>query len=128
MKGNRKRDTKPEIALRAALHRGGLRFRKDFPLRPDTGRLIRADVVFPRRRVAVFVDGCFWHDCPEHGTRPRVNEGYWRPKLCRNVERDRETDDRLQRAGWLVVRVWEHEEVSDVVVQIRAALNRPPCP
>jgi DNA mismatch endonuclease (patch repair protein) len=125
MRGNRKRDTKPEIAIRSSLHRSGLRFRKDFPIRADSGRPIRADIVFPRARVAVFVDGCFWHRCPQHGTSPRSNSGYWRPKLDRNVERDREVDRRLTDAGWTVVRVWEHEDPEDAARQIGETL-RPP--
>lgn len=120
MKGNRKRDTKPEVALRALLHRAGLRFRKDYALRPDDGPLIRADIVFPRRRVAVFVDGCFWHSCPEHGTQPRSNSSYWGPKLARNRERDQEVDTRLHAAGWKVVRVWEHEDLGAAARQIEA--------
>lgn len=108
MRGNRKRDTRPEVDLRSALHRAGLRFRKDFAVRPDEGRVIRVDVAFPRARVAVFVDGCFWHRCPKHGNDPRSNSSYWGPKLARNVERDREVNTRLAAAGWRVVRIWEH--------------------
>jgi DNA mismatch endonuclease, patch repair protein len=124
MKGNRKRDTRPEVALRAALHRDGLRFRKDFPIRPDAGRLIRADVVFTRPRVAVFVDGCFWHACPDHGTQPRSNRDYWKAKLARNVERDSENDERLRRAGWYVVHVWEHEVAAEAAARVRNELER----
>jgi DNA mismatch endonuclease (patch repair protein) len=123
MRGNRKRDTQPETALRLALYRQGLRYRKDYPIRPDSGRPIRADIVFPRRRVAVFVDGCFWHGCPRHGTQPRSNTRYWTLKLARNVERDREVDTRLRDGGWTVVRVWEHEAVPDAVVRVRTALG-----
>jgi len=123
MNGNRKRDTRPEVALRAALHRSGLRFRKVFQIRPDDGRLIRPDVVFTRQRVAVFLDGSFWHACPEHGTRPRSNTGYWAPKLARNVERDREIDKRLLATGWTGVRVWEHEPVIDAVDKVQSALR-----
>jgi DNA mismatch endonuclease (patch repair protein) len=109
MQGNRATDTGPELALRSELHRRGYRFRKSAaPLRSVR---CRADVVFTRARVAVFVDGCFWHRCPEHGTRPRTHSGYWRAKLDRNVARDRRNDDALRSAGWTVVRVWEHEEV-----------------
>jgi DNA mismatch endonuclease (patch repair protein) len=108
MKANGKRDTKPEVRLRSALHHLGLRFRKDYPIRPDTGRLIRADIAFPKARIAVFVDGCFWHACPDHGNTPRSNSAYWEPKLRRNVERDHRSDQRLRRADWDVIRVWEH--------------------
>jgi DNA mismatch endonuclease (patch repair protein) len=124
MKGNGKRDTKPEVAVRSALHRAGLRFRKDYPIRPGAGRLIRADVVFTRSHVAVFVDGCFWHACPDHGTKPQSNTAYWQAKLARNVERDREVDKRLRAAGWTVVRAWEHEDVTDVVERVRVAYTR----
>lgn len=119
MRGNRKRDTRPEIELRSALHRAGLRFRKDFAVRPDEGRVIRVDVAFPRAHVAVFVDGCFWHRCPEHGNEPRSNSTYWGPKLARNVERDRGVDARLAAAGWRVVRVWEHS-VGDLGARMAA--------
>jgi DNA mismatch endonuclease (patch repair protein) len=125
MRSNRKRDTKPEVTLRSGLHRAGLRFRKDLPLRPDNGRQIRVDVAFTRQRVAVFVDGCFWHSCPIHGRLPRSNPSYWRPNLARNTERDREVDGRLEQAGWTVVRVWEHDNLADSLAKIRAAL-RPP--
>src|SRR3954471_18689778 len=86
-----RRDTAPELALRRELHRLGLRYRVDVAPAPSRSRR-RADVVFSRQRIAVFVDGCFWHGCEEHGVRPRANAEYWRAKLRRNVERDRETD------------------------------------
>lgn len=111
MKGNRSTDTRPEVALRSELHRRGLRFRKGVGLRP-ADRLRRVDIVFPRERLAVFVDGCFWHGCAEHGNRPKVNTEYWSAKLARNVARDREVDRELASAGWTVIRVWEHEDVS----------------
>jgi len=88
----RRRDTKPELALRRALHGRGYRYRKDLRLDLDSGARVRPDIVFTARRVAVFVDGCFWHCCPEHGTRPANNTWYWEPKLARNVERDRAAD------------------------------------
>jgi DNA mismatch endonuclease, patch repair protein len=107
MQANHGTDTKPEQAIRSALHRLGLRFRKH--QRPVAGIRCTADVVFPRSRVAVFVDGCFWHGCPQHGTRPKTNSHYWDAKLARNGERDRRNDVLLRDAGWTVVRVWEHE-------------------
>src|SRR5438309_7395046 len=105
MQRQRTRDTAPEIALRSELHRRGLRYRVDCAPLPGLRR--RADVVFRSARVAVYVDGCFWHACDAHGTLPRSNAFYWEAKLARNVERDRETDSRLTEAGWVVIRVWE---------------------
>jgi DNA mismatch endonuclease (patch repair protein) len=117
MLGNRRRDTKPEVALRSALHRAGLRFRKD--LRVDLGTSKpRPDVVFTRVKVAVFVDGCFWHSCPKHGTKPTRNADYWLPKLARNVERDRKQDADLVEHGWRVVRIWTHEPLEDSVKRV----------
>jgi DNA mismatch endonuclease, patch repair protein len=126
MRGNKKRETRPEIAVRSALHHAGLRFRKDYPIRPDNGRPIRVDIAFPRRRVAVFIDGCFWHRCPEHGNEPRVNTTYWGPKLTRNVTRDHEVDERLRQAGWAIVRIWEHEPPTAAVNRVRSALQEWP--
>lgn len=122
MQGNRKTDTRPERLLRSELHRRGLRFRKNYPIKPDNGRLVRPDVVFTRARIAVFVDGCFWHRCPAHGTRPHGNTEYWKPKLDRNVARDRETDRRLENAGWRVLRVWEHEEAAWAADRVQQAV------
>jgi len=122
MRANPRCDTKPETALRSALHRLGLRFRKDLPLRL-ADRIVRPDVVFTRARLAVFVDGCFWHRCPEHGNVPRANGAYWGPKLERNVARDRAVDDALAAAGWRVVRAWEHEDVADVAAAVAARLR-----
>ena len=118
----RRTDTKPEVALRSALHRAGYRYRKD--LRLDLGVVkARPDIVFTRARVAVFVDGCFWHACPEHSKPPSQNTGYWGPKLARNVERDRRYDEALTEAGWTVVRVWEHEPLTDAVAAVADALR-----
>lgn len=121
MLGNRRVDTKPEVAVRRALHRAGLRFRKDYRLDLD-GLRVRPDVVFTRRKVAVFVDGCFWHSCPAHGKRPSRNADYWLPKLERNVERDRQQDAALRAHGWHVIRAWEHEAVDEVVRRVISAL------
>ena len=120
----RRADTKPEKALRSALHAAGFRFRKD--LRLDLGDTKpRPDIVFTRSKVAVFVDGCYWHSCPEHGSRqPGRNADYWTPKLARNVERDREHDRALRAAGWTVVRIWEHAQVSEAVEMVTATLAR----
>ena len=122
MQANRRRDTSPEVALRSALHRGGLRYRCDYLLRIDTHR-VRPDIVFTKRRVAVFVDGCFWHCCPDHGRLPQVNSGYWTPKLQRNQDRDARNNQALRDAGWKVVRIWEHESVDSAVTQVVEALS-----
>ena len=124
MKANRRTDTKPELALRAALHALGYRYRKDFRLDLPLRR-VRPDVAFTRRKVAVFVDGCFWHACPEHGSKPKSNEWYWSPKLARNVERDRAADEALVQAGWTVVRLWEHTPLPDAVALVVHAVGEP---
>jgi DNA mismatch endonuclease, patch repair protein len=123
MRAIRRTDTKPEIALRRALHRQGYRFRKDYRLDLADGKRVRPDIAFTARRVAVFVDGCFWHACPEHGSRPANNVWYWEPKLRKNVERDRAADAALSAAGWDVVRVWEHEPIDAAVKAVLAALG-----
>jgi DNA mismatch endonuclease, patch repair protein len=123
MRANRRTNTKPEVVLRAALHRLGYRYRKDHRLDLAGGVRVRPDIVFTARKVAVFVDGCFWHVCPEHGREPTVNEWYWTPKLRRNVERDRAADAVLAAAGWKVVRVWEHTAVDDALAVVLAVLG-----
>jgi DNA mismatch endonuclease (patch repair protein) len=102
-----RRDTNPEVSLRRVLHSRGLRFRIHRKVATIPRREI--DIVFPRERVAVFVDGCFWHSCPEHGTMPAANRNFWEAKLAANHRRDADTDARLRAADWLVIRVWEHE-------------------
>jgi DNA mismatch endonuclease (patch repair protein) len=117
MRANRSRDTGPELALRRELHRRGLRYRVNFA--PVPGLRCRPDVVFTRRRLAVFVDGCFWHSCPLHATQPTANADWWREKLETNVRRDRRNDRNLAEAGWRVIRLWEHtplEEAADRIV------------
>lgn len=116
MRANRGRDTRPESDLRAELHRRGLRFRKH--ARPLAAFRCQADVLFRSARVAVFVDGCFWHGCPQHGRQPSTNTAYWALKLQRNRERDRRNDDMLTAAGWVVIRVWEHEEMDAVATAV----------
>lgn len=124
MRANRRTDTKPELALRRALHGRGYRYRKDYRLDLANGARVRPDIAFTARRVAVFVDGCFWHVCPEHGTSPAANTWYWEPKLRRNVQRDRAADEALTAAGWEVVRVWEHESLEAAVTAVIDALDR----
>jgi DNA mismatch endonuclease, patch repair protein len=120
MKANRQTNTSPELALRSALHRAGFRFRTH--LRPVRSIRCTADVVFPRQRVAVFVDGCYWHGCPEHGTWPSTNSAYWTAKIRGNMERDRRNDALLADAGWLVIRLWEHETTAKGVERVAAAI------
>lgn len=116
-----RRDTLPELAIRSELHRRGLRFRVDRA--PLPGLRSRADIVFGPARVAVNVDGCFWHSCPEHGTMPKANAEWWEQKLRRNRERDAETDRALREAGWEVVRIWEHEDPVEAADRVIGVLN-----
>ena len=123
MQGNRSRDTKPELVLRSILHRRGLRYRVS--ARPIPGVRRTADLVFPRVKVAVFVDGCFWHGCPTHYRQPGSNVDYWVAKVDRNVCRDQEVDSILRDAGWTVVRVWEHDDPISVADRVeRVVRNR----
>ena len=108
MQANKRRDTKPELRIRSALFGLGLRFRVD--RRPDAAISGRADVVFPGRRVAVFVDGCYWHGCPSHYVAPSTNAAYWSAKVDGNRRRDATTSAALAAAGWTVIRIWEHED------------------
>lgn len=121
MRGNRSKNTTPEMKLRSMLHRRGLRYRVDAPPTPGTRR--RADVVFPRERVAVFVDGCFWHGCPEHYRPSTRNIAFWEEKLATNRSRDAQTTEALVAAGWTVIRVWEHEDMSEAAERIEAAVR-----
>lgn len=102
MSSIRSTDTAPELALRARLWRGGLRFRKHYGAE-------KIDIAFPHEKVAIFVDGCFWHGCPLHSHLPKTNEGYWHPKLAKNAARDIAATKRLEAEGWTVLRIWEHE-------------------
>lgn len=120
MKGNAT-STKPERALRSRLHQRGLRFRVGTAPLPTFRR--KADIVFPRQQLAVFVDGCYWHGCPDHGRVPSTNNGYWAAKLRRNAERDRDTDQVLADNGWTVIRVWEHEDFEAAAAAIDGAVQ-----
>ena len=115
-------DTAPELAIRRGLHRQGLRYRVNFPPLPRSRRR-RADIVFTRARVAVFVDGCFWHGCPEHGTLPKNNRDWWRQKIEANRARDLETDEQLRTNGWTVLRFWEHDAPESAVAEIVRAVK-----
>ena len=121
MKRVRSRDTLAELALRRELHRRGRRF---FVQRHILRDRRTVDIVFPTAKLAVFVDGCFWHACPLHGTQSHTNTVWWQEKLARNVQRDRCTDNQLQAAGWNVIRVWEHENASDAADRVEIALRK----
>lgn len=116
MQSNKGRDTKPELALRRAAHALGLRYRVSVRPVPTIRRT--ADLVFTRAKVAVFLDGCFWHGCPEHHTKSATNAEYWAEKVRRNRERDGETDQIFAVAGWQVLRVWEHEDPAEAAERI----------
>jgi DNA mismatch endonuclease (patch repair protein) len=116
------RDTAAELAVRRELHRMGLRYRVERPIVPGTRR--RVDIAFGPAKVAVLIDGCFWHGCPDHGTLPaETNRDFWSSKIARNRERDRDTDQRLKAAGWHVVRVWEHERPDEAAHRIADAVR-----
>ncbi|WP_445189933.1 very short patch repair endonuclease [Pseudonocardia sp. Cha107L01] len=122
MQAQRTRDTRPELELRRFLHALGMRYRVDRAPLPGMRR--RADLVFGPARVAVYVDGCFWHGCAHHGNRPARNSEYWEAKLDGNRRRDADTDAKLTAAGWLSLRVWEHEPVEDAAARIAASVRR----
>lgn len=121
MLANRRRDTRPELAVRSRLHALGYRYRVDF--RALDRQRLRVDIAFTRAKVAVLIDGCFWHSCPDHATFPKSNSTYWHPKLRRNAERDIENSRLLAEAGWLVLRFWEHESPESVVDTIAGVLE-----
>ncbi|MFH8223026.1 very short patch repair endonuclease [Streptomyces sp. NPDC018057] len=116
------KDTAAELLVRRLLHAAGLRYRVEYPV-PGMARR-RIDVAFTSVKVAVLIDGCFWHGCPEHATQPKANAQWWRQKLDRNMARDAETTDHLVAAGWEVLRFWEHEPAPDVALRIAAAVER----
>ncbi|MEU7529702.1 very short patch repair endonuclease [Saccharothrix sp. NPDC042600] len=121
MSRQRSRDTGIEVALRRELHRLGLRYRVH--RRPVRAVRREADVVFGPAKVAVFVDGCFWHGCPDHGTWPKRNSDFWRTKIESNQARDVNTDKVLAEAGWLSIRVWEHEDPATAAAKIHATIQ-----
>ena len=122
MVANRGRDTSPELAVRQLLYRLGLRYRVNY--QPETSLRRSVDIVFTRARIAVFIDGCFWHSCPQHGSLPRANAEFWASKLGRTQERDAETNAALAKLGWRVLRYWEHEAPSRVVTMVVAELTQ----
>lgn len=121
MQGNKSRDTKPELRIRSILHARGLRYRVAY--RPLPAVRMTADVVFTKAKVALFVDGCFWHGCPEHYKRPARNAEYWVPKIERNIERDASADAALMAAGWSVLRAWEHESPESVADRVESLVR-----
>ncbi|MFJ2006501.1 very short patch repair endonuclease [Streptomyces chartreusis] len=122
MQAIRNRDTKPEWLIRRLVHAQGLRYR--VAAKPLPGLRRTADMVFRPAKVAVFIDGCYWHGCPEHYVPPRTNPGYWSDKVARNIARDRDTDQRLEEAGWTVLRFWEHEPSEDCAARIAAEVEK----
>jgi DNA mismatch endonuclease, patch repair protein len=124
MRSNTGRDTKPELALRRAVHALGLRYYVN--RRPLRSVRRTADLVFPRVKVAVFLDGCFWHGCPEHHTVAKTNAEFWAAKVRRNRERDSETDTKLTEAAWTVLRIWEHEDPNEAAHRVLALVTERP--
>lgn len=122
MKANRSRDTRPELALRSAAHALGLRYRVNTRPLPKLRRT--ADLVFPRVKVAVFLDGCFWHGCPQHFRPSTLNESFWTTKITDNRKRDQDTDRQLAEAGWTVMRIWEHEDPAEAAQRIAMLVRR----
>jgi DNA mismatch endonuclease (patch repair protein) len=123
MVSNSRRESQLEQSLRSELFRRGLRFRKHLAV--VSGLRCKPDIVFTRAKVAVFVDGCFWHACPEHGTLPQANAEWWAEKLRANVARDQLYDSTLQKAGWTVLRFWEHQAVVDMANEIERTVRQP---
>ncbi|WP_078624673.1 very short patch repair endonuclease [Streptomyces monomycini] len=122
MQAIRSRDTKPEQLIRRLVHAQGLRYR--VAARPVADLRRTADMVFRPAKVAVFIDGCYWHGCPEHYVPPKTNQGYWSDKVARNMARDRDTDQRLTEAGWTILRFWEHESPGDCALKIASTVSR----
>ena len=117
----KRRDTAPEMLLRRELHRRGRRFRVVMKVPGNNRRTI--DIAFPRQKLAVFVDGCFWHGCPEHGTSPTANSVWWQQKLAANAARDRDTDRLLYESGWSVLRIWEHVPADEDADRVETLLR-----
>ncbi|MGW6567424.1 very short patch repair endonuclease [Streptomyces sp. NPDC054975] len=119
-----RRDTAPELAVRRLLHASGLRYRVNVPVPGMPRRTI--DIVFGPAKIAVFLDGCFWHGCPQHATHPKANAEWWRTKLDKNMARDRETTAHLEAQGWTVLRFWEHESPATVALTVSNARAKAP--
>lgn len=121
MENQPQRDTNPELAIRSILHRRGFRYRVDY--RPLKSVRRKADIAFIGPRVAVFIDGCFWHGCPIHGTWPKANTEFWQKKIETNRKRDVDTIKRFEQAGWKVIRFWEHENANEAAIKIAAIVE-----
>ena len=119
MQSQRREDTEPERRLRSSLHRKGLRFRKNYV--PEESFRCRADIVFLSAKVCVFVDGCYWHGCPDHFSLPQTNKEWWEEKIEGNVRRDARQSRELRQRGWTVLRVWEHEIIGE---ELEAVIER----
>ena len=122
----RQRDTAAELALRRSLFAAGLRYRVQYPIEGRPRRTI--DIAFTRARIAVFVDGCYWHGCPVHGTQARNNAAWWSAKIATNQQRDADTSAQLEALGWTVVLIWEHETPDQGAARVVAALQQAPPP
>lgn len=120
MEAQRRKDTSPEVALRKMLFADGLRYRVNYKVPGAPRRTI--DIAFPSRRVAVFIDGCFWHGCPQHGLAPKHNGDWWASKLAKNHERDVETTGLLESQGWTVLRFWEHEDLTEEAARVKSVI------
>ena len=121
MRAAKSRDTEAEMKVRRLLHSMGLRYRVDYLVLTKPRR--KADIAFTRAKVAVFIDGCFWHGCPKHGTSAKANAEFWRNKIQTNKERDLDTNKRLKKEGWLIIRAWEHEEPEKVASKIASKVS-----
>jgi DNA mismatch endonuclease, patch repair protein len=125
MQATHRRDTRPEQRVRSLLHRSGLRYRVDYPIQTSV-RKRRPDIVFTRQRLAIFIDGCFWHLCPTHCRIPTRNQDYWVAKLEGNAARDRAVDRELEALGWVVLRFWEHQPTDEIAALVKEALQPAP--
>ena len=121
MVAQRQRDTAAELKVRSLVHKLGLRYRVDYPVLDKPRR--RADMAFISAKVAVFIDGCFWHGCPKHGTQSKANPKFWKDKIETNKRRDMDTNQRLKKLGWKVIRAWEHEDPSKVASKIKKSVR-----
>lgn len=113
--------TGPEMAVRRLLHRNGLRYRVQYPVPGAPRRSI--DIAFPKKKIAIFIDGCFWHGCSEHRNIPAHNRDWWQSKIDQNRSRDRDTDEKLQEAGWIVFRFWEHDTLEIIIEKLLKVIN-----